>query len=98
MPTYVYTTHDASVNPVNCCVHIEVFSTSNVMTQHTHRFAPANTFINHVGTWYYISYDPTQSNEKRRCCVWTTRTEADASGFMRTIKDEIICCGDRVLL
>ena len=98
MPTYAYTTYDASVNPVNCCVHIEVFSSSNVRTHHVHRFASANTFVSHEGTWYYISYDPKESNDGRRCCVWTTRTEADASGTMRTVKDEILCCGDRVLL
>lgn len=98
MTTYVYTSYDASVTFVNCCVHIEVFDISNVMTHHLHRFASANTFINHEGTWYFISYDPTQSNDKKRCCVWTTRTEANPDGSMRFVKDKILCCGDRVAL
>ncbi len=98
MPTNVYTTYDASVNPVNCCVHLEILNSSKVLTHHLHRFVAANTFINHEGTWYYISYDPTQSNDKKRCCVWTTRTEHDAEGNMIIKKDTVLCCGDRVLL
>ena len=97
MPTYVYTTYDASVSSVNCCAHIEVFNSSNVLTHHLHRLANANTYVNHDGTWYYISYDPIQT-DKKRCCVWTTRTEPDASGNLRIIKDTVLCCGDRVAL
>lgn len=98
MPTNAYTTYDASVNPVNCCAHIEIFNSSNVLTHHLHRFVPANTFINHEGTWYFISYEPTQSNAKNRCCIWTTKTEQDAEGTMKIKKDTVLCCGDRVVL
>ena len=97
MPTYIYTTYDAAVNPVNCCAHMEVYNSSNVQTLHLKRFANANTFVNHEGLWYFISYDPAKADNKR-CCVWTTSTEPDANGNLRIIKDRVLCCGDRVAL
>ena len=92
MPTYAYTTYDASVNPVKCYVNFEVYDANQgfLFPKQLGRYN-ANTFVKHGDSVYYIAYKPTNTNDKR-CCVHYTYTSNGPDGKPKTyIGDPYIC-------
>lgn len=93
MPTYAYTTYNASTNPVKCYVHIEVYDSNQqlLFSQQLPSYN-ANTFVTHGTSEYYIAYKPTNTNDKR-CCVHYTYKGPGPDGKEKTFVGDPYICG-----
>lgn len=79
MPTIVYTTYDASVSPVKCFVNVEVTANGALIAKQQIPVKP-NDFVQHYDQYYYVSYEPTESGSKKRCCVYLTSEGSGPDG------------------